>query len=176
MPLYLPPPPQPVIIATEVSALAGVATDTLTALQVYVYVFELAVATTFSGAKWRINTAASPGSTDIGIYNFAGTTLFASLGGVVNVANTSFAQAFSGGNVTLQPGQYCTALASENNSDNYTGINAPAASAVILSRYRYAANGSVNAHPTTLPSTLGALSNPSTTKMPAWSLTVVGGI
>ncbi len=175
MPLFLAPPPQPLIIATEVPALAGLATTTLSALTVYLYAFELAVATTFSGAKWRTGTTSAPGSFDLGIYSFAG-SLLANVGGVVGAATTSFSQAFSGGNVMLQPGQYFMAFASENATDTLVGINAPVAGGTIESRYRFATNTSTNAHPTVLPATTGTILNPSATKLPSFSLTIVGGI
>ncbi len=175
MPLFLPPPPQPLIIATEVSALAGVATDTLSALTVYLYAFELATATTFSGVKYRTGTTAT-GSADAGVYSFAG-TLLANIGGLANVASTSVSQAFTGGNLTLQPGQYFMAFASQNATDTYVGINAPVAGGTIESRYRFATNAAtVPVSVVVLPSTTGAILNPSATKLPSFSLTVVGGI
>jgi hypothetical protein len=163
----------PAIIATEASSLAGLATTTLAANTIYLYAFELLVTTTFSGAKWRTGSTQT-GSADVGIYSSSG-TLLANCGGVTGAASTSVSQAFSGGNITLGPGLYYAAFTSANGTDTYVGINAPVAGGLIESRYRVAANTS-SGTPVALNAATGTINNPSSTKMPAFSLTVVGGL
>ena len=171
MPLFLPPPPQPLIVigsdpvAISGSAAAGVV---LATNAVYLAAFELLVATTFSGGKWRTGAAAT-GTSDLGIYTFAG-TLQANIGGVANVASTSMSQAFSGGNITLPPGQYFAAFCVSNNTDVIWSVGAGNGAA--YTRCRQATN---TATVGVLPSTTGGYSD-TPAKFPAFALTVVGGL
>lgn len=170
MPLFLPPPPQPLIVAgNEAIAVSGSAASAVLATNVvYLSAFELLVATTFSGGKWRVGTTAT-GTADLGIYSFAG-SLLANLGGVANVASSPMSQAFSGGNITLPPGQYFAAFCVSNNTDNIWSLGV--GNGAVYSRSRQAINSATAG---VLPSATGGYSD-TPVRFPAFALTVVGGL
>lgn len=166
---------QKTLIGSEVVGLGGLVTVVMVALNVYLYSFTLDVPTTFSGVKYRTGSTAT-GSADAGIYSFAG-TLLATIGGLANVASTSVNQAFSGGTITLGPGQYFAAFTSQNATDTYEGITATNNAVTIQSLYRQATNPStVPVSVVVLPNATGGFVNMTSAKLPGFSLTVVGGI
>lgn len=167
MPLYIAPPP--LLITSTDAITAGGAAQTMVANNVYLYAFELAVSTTFTGAKWRCS-ATAVGSTDIGIYTFAG-TLLGSLGGVNNTSSTSMSASF-GTAINCGPGQYFMAL-TNSGAEHLFGITGFANTAV-LSRCRIATNTS-SGTPVVLPSSTGGYTD-APGVFPAFALTVSGGL
>lgn len=159
----------PWIISNDPASLAGSATVTLVANQVYLYAFEITANITITSAKWHIGTIAT-GTTDLGVYDVNG-NLLAHTGPVGNVAATNMHAAFTSGNFLLGPGQYFLALCPSSASDNYLGITAVGAQAP-LSRNRLATNTGVTGQ---LPTTMGSYTdNPS--KIPALALTLLNGL
>jgi hypothetical protein len=176
MPLFPPPFPQPLIIADEAISATAAITATFTNANVFLYAFEVLVATTFSGARWHTGATAT-GATDIGIYSFAGNLLASLSGGgagvgVANVANSTQTPSFNGGNITLQPGQYFMALCESVSTDTITGkagiVNSGAAN-----RWRLAVNAPNASF--SLPATTGGYTD-SPSNVPAFALIVVGGL
>lgn len=163
------PQPQRLIIADEAIAATAAVTTTYTANNVYLYAFEVEVPTAISGGKWRTGATAT-GTSDIGIYTFAG-ALLAHTGATANAANTSQSPNFSGGNITLAPGQYFIGYCVSNSTDTIAGKGGLANSAGD-NRWRQATNAATAG---VLPnSTGGYTSNPA--NFPALALVVVGGL
>lgn len=164
------PPPQPLIISDEALMSSSIITTTLAANTVYLYAFELAVPTAFSGGKWEMG-ATSTGVSDIGIYDVATGSLQVHLASAFsNVLNSQNVASFAA-TFTCPPGQWWMAFATSLGTDNVRAA-APTASTVLESRARKATNGATIG---VLPPTLGAILAP-TGKHPAVMLTVVGGI
>jgi hypothetical protein len=161
---------KPQFIGTDAVGLAGALTITLTANQVYLYLFETPVPITITGVKWRMGITIG-GHTNMGIYTYAGNLVAGSdTGAQLNVASTN--QSFSYGSaITLAPGSYWIALANDDGSDTYEGITAPAGGP-ILSRARAATNALAAG---ALPLTTGTITTPGT-KVPGCALQVSGGI
>lgn len=169
MPLYIAPPP--LLITSTDAITAGGAAQTMVINNVYLYAFELAVSVTFTGAKWRCSGTAV-GSTDIGIYTFAG-TLLGNIGGTNNVTSTSMSANFATA-ITCAPGQYFMAL-TNSTAEHLFGITGFANTAV-LSRCRLAVNTSTGTGVSlALPSTTGGYTD-SPGVFPAFALTVSGGL
>lgn len=164
-----PSPPPELIIADEAVSVSGVATASLSANVVYLYAFVLRAPTIFSGAKWRMG-ATTTGTTDIGIYSFAGSLLIHT-GAVTNVASTNMSANFSGNaTIYLPPGQYFMALCPSNGTDTYNsiGISNPA----IQSNMR---QGTTAGTAGVLPNSTGGYSD-TPARFPGVALTVVGGL
>ncbi len=168
MPLFLTTPQPQNVSAAEALAIGGSASNTLGANSVYLYAFELAVAVTFSGAKWRIGTTGG-GTADVGIYDING-NLLTHTGGTTNTGSTNMSANFSGGNYTLQPGQYFMAYCTSSATDNVYGVSLGNPAAITRCRL---ANNSATAG--VLPSTTGGYTD-APGHFPAFSLTVVGGL
>jgi hypothetical protein len=172
MPLFT-NPVQPWIVSNDAVSINSVLTVTLSNTVVYLYAFELGAPTTFSGAKWRMG-ATGAGYTDIGIYDVNG-NLQAHTTATLNTASTNMSQAFSGGNITLAPGQYFMALCASSASDTYLGISGTTSKST-TSRNRQATNAPTGSGNTiSLPSTTGGYSD-SPANVPAFALTISGGL
>ncbi len=169
-------PTQEGIICDESISATGAVTAVFVNTNVFLYFFKLDVPTTLSGGKWHTGATAT-GATDIGIYTFAG-NLQASISGggagvgTNNAANTSQSSAFSGGNITLAPGQYFMALCESVSTDTITG-KAGIVNSGGSNRWRLAVNGPNASF--SLPATTGGYTD-SPSNVPAFSLTVVGGL
>ena len=170
MPLFN-PTIGPLIVADEASSLAANAAATYTANGVYLYAFELQAATTFSGGKWRCG-ATTTGTTDVGIYSFAGNLQGTDTGAVTNVASTNISANFTGGNITLPPGQYFAALCVSNGTDTIAGKQGGISTTEVASRQRFATNSATSG---VLPSTTGGYSD-APVNFPSFALTVVNGL
>jgi hypothetical protein len=157
----------PLIIADEAIAIAGLATTVYNTNAVYLYAFELYTTTIFTGGKWRCG-ATTTGTSDIGIYTFAG-VLLADTGAVTNVASTNMSANFAPGQVSLPPGQYFAAFSVSNSTDTIVGVTL--GNPAIMTRCRQATN---TATPP-LPANTGGYSNVPA-KFPAFSLTVLNGL
>ena len=167
MPLFS-PLPQHLIVANEAITTGG-ASHAMVATNVYLYAFEILVVTTYTGAKWRVSSTAV-GSTDVGVYTFAG-TLLGSLGGIANTSNTSMSGNFATP-ILCGPGQYFMALACSGAEPLYSVSSFN--NVAVLSRCRVAVNGSAGT-PTVLPSSTGGYTN-APAVFPAFSLIVSGGL
>lgn len=164
------PAVKPQFIGTEAISLAGGLTVTLTANQVYLYLFETPVPLTITGVKWRMGVTTT-GHTNMGIYTYAGNLVAGSdTGAQTNTASTSMSFTY-GSAITLAPGSYFIALACDNATDTYEGITAPTGGA-ILARTRAATNVLAAG---ALPATTGAIVTPGA-KVPGCALQVSGGI
>ena len=129
--------------ATAVSAASGVLAGNV----VYLYAFEITASIVISSMKFRV-TATATGTTDAGIYDSNG-NLLTHTGAVTNTANTTMTNALSGGNFSLAPGQYFSALCCSNSTDTYQRVS-PGNSYSPMSRMRQATNaGSVGVLPAT---------------------------
>ncbi len=171
MPLFYPPAPTPQFIGTDSIGLAGALTILLTANQVYLYLFEVPpTGMTILGTKWRMG-ATIGGTTNMGIYTYAGNLVAGSdTGAQTNTANSNMTFTYATA-VFLPGGSYYIALAPSNATDTYEGITAPAGGP-ILSRSRAATNVLAAG---ALPATTGAITT-SGTKVPGAALQVSGGI
>ncbi len=159
----------PLFIGSEAAALAGVATGVLAANAVYLYAFEVQATITVTGARWRIGTAAT-GTTDIGIYTFAGNFLI-DTGAVSNATATNMSANFTA-NLVLSPGQYFAALCPSNSTDNYLAVQGTS-SVAELTRFRLATNSGTSG---VLPSTTGGYSGTLATKAPAFFISILNGL
>jgi hypothetical protein len=153
MPLFYAPAATPMIIASEAVAAAGGVATTITINVPFLYAFEVSGQSLLvHQVRWRIGATAT-GHTNMAIYTAAGNLVAGSdTGSIVNTANTTFTQAY-GTDVSLAPGQYWLALASDNGTDTYGGISGLLAR-IGATRHRQGTNLlSAGA----MPSTLGAI-------------------
>lgn len=160
---------QPLWVGSDVWPPAAGVTTTLVTNQCYLYAFELQASTTFSGGTWH-NGSTATGTSDIGVYTFAGTQL-AHSGATANVASTTTTANFIGGNITLAPGQYFIALCCSNNTDTYhaeSGV-ATATPFTRLRRSTTAASAGV------LPASTGGYNNGAGQGL-VMALVIVGGL
>lgn len=160
----------PMIIASEANTLAGGVAATLTINVPFLYAFEVTGQTLqVHQVRWRMG-ATTTGHTNMAIYTAAGAIVAGSdTGAILNVANTTHTPAYTN-DVSLPPGQYYLAIASDNGTDTYGGITG-AVARIGVSRHRIGTNLLAAG---AMPATLGAIStstnNPFVALIPAGSL------
>ncbi len=123
MPLFPPPPPAPWLLNESVGT-AGTA-NALTANTVYLIPVEVNAPCVATGIRFRIGTATTPSTSDVGIYDMNGNLLGHS-GVVTNIASTTITLSFTSP-IVLSPGRYMLAITPGNSTDTYlqgAGISA----------------------------------------------------
>lgn len=160
----------PAIICSEANTLAGGVTATLTINVPFLYAFEVTGQTLpVHQVRWRMG-ATTTGHSNMAIYTAAGTLVpFSDTGAILNVANTTQTQTY-GTDVSLPPGQYFLAIASDNGTDTYGGITG-AVARIGVSRHRIGTNLlSAGAMPATLGTISTSTNNPFVALIPTGSL------
>lgn len=170
MPLFYAPVTTPMIIPSEAAAVGGGVTSTITINVPFLYAFEVSgQSLLIHQVRWRMGATAT-GHTNMAIYTATGNLVAGSdTGSIANAANTTFTQAY-GTDVSLAPGQYWMALASDNGTDTYGGISGLLAR-IGSTRHRQGTNLLAAG---AMPSTLGAITtstnNPFMALIPTGSL------
>lgn len=170
MPLFYAPVTAPMIISSEANTLAGGVLATLTINVPFLYAFEVSgQSLLIHQVRWRMG-ATTTGHTNMAIYTAAGALVAGSdTGSILNVANSTQTQAYST-DVSLPPGQYFIAIASDNGTDTYGGITG-AAARIAVSRHRIGTNLlATGAMPPTLGSISTSTNNPFMALIPTGSL------
>lgn len=108
---------QPWIITNEEFLSQG-STFTLTANNVYLYLFEIAGPITIATMRYRIGATAT-GTVDLGLYDSGGNLLSHTGATAVAASNINSLSLLT--TVNLSPGRYSMALCPSNSTDTYVG-------------------------------------------------------
>lgn len=172
MPLFYPPVTPPMIITSEAAAVTGGISTTITINVPFLYAFEVSgQSLLIHQVRWRMG-ATTTGHTNMAIYTAAGALVAGSdTGSILNVANSTQTIAY-GSDVSLPPGQYWMAIASDNGTDTYGGVNGMV-SRIFETRHRQGTNLlSAGAMPSTLGTITTSTNNPFIALIPTGSLII----